>query len=133
MVVSEETVTFAENLRKLMLEFIKKLFGKRSKETVNHAVSGDKKHQMPLHPLGDMDYADYENRLLAYYKQEWAIRDNASYFEPQDNMFGEMFDNAMRIRMLKEGYPELFAQVPSNLRLLIRAREEYLKDKEDQA
>ena len=77
--------------------------------------------------LGEVSFEEWKAYLLSYYKQEWALRDNKSYFEPQDNFFGEYFDNGIRIKFLKEQYPEYFEKI-SNLRLLIQAKEEYDQD-----
>lgn len=81
----------------------------------------------PVRFLGEVSFEEWKAYLLSYYKQEWALRDNKSYFEPQDNFFGECFDNGIRIKLLKEQYPEYFEKI-SNLRLLIQAKEEYDQD-----
>lgn len=49
--------------------------------------------------------------LSMYYKQDTALEYGHSYFEPQDNLFGEMFDNAVRIKFLRKEHPEFDKQV----------------------
>lgn len=71
----------------------------------------------------------FNERLLMLYKQECALDDGYSYFEPQDNLFGEVFDNAVRVKFLKEEHPEFYANINEE-EFREKAKENYLKDKE---
>ena len=75
--------------------------------------------------FGKLPLEEFKARLLRFYKQE------NSYFEPQDSLFGEMFDNAIRIRFLKEENEELEGQYDDD-EIMARAKEEYEKDKKRQ-
>ena len=81
--------------------------------------------------FGKLPLEDFKARLLRFYKQECALEEENSYFEPQDSLFGEMFDNAIRIRFLKEENEELEGQYDDD-EIMARAKEEYEKDKKRQ-
>jgi hypothetical protein len=80
------------------------------------------------HMFGKLPLEEFKARLLMYYKQECALDDENSYFEPQDSLFGEMFDNAIRIRFLKEENTELEGQYDDD-ELKAQAKAEYEEDK----
>ena len=50
---------------------------------------------------GELSLEDFKKQLLMLYKQNCALDDGRSYFELQDTLFGEMFDNMARIEILK--------------------------------
>ena len=60
--------------------------------------------------FGKLSLEEFKARLLMYYKQECALEDENTYFEPQDSLFGEMFDNGIRIKLLKDENKELEGQ-----------------------
>jgi hypothetical protein len=80
--------------------------------------------------FGKLPLEEFKQYLFSYYKQECALEDNRTYIEPQDTMFGEMFDNAIRIRLLKEENKEHEGQYDDD-EIMARAREEYIKDKKE--
>ena len=82
--------------------------------------------------FGKLPLDDFKARLLMFYKQECALEEENSYFEPQDNLFGEMFDNTIRIRFLKEENEELEGQYDDG-EIMVQAKEEYEKDKKRQS
>lgn len=78
--------------------------------------------------FGEMPLEKFQALLLNYYKQECALEDENSYFEPQDSLFGEMFDNAIRIKLLKAENPQHEGQYDDD-EIMARARAFYEKDK----
>ena len=78
--------------------------------------------------FGKLPLDEFKARLLMFYKQECALEDENSYFEPQDNLFGEMFDNAIRIRFLKEENKELEGQYDDE-EIMSQAKAQYEEDK----
>ena len=94
-------------------------FKKKSKKKAEK-----KKSQM----FGSLPLEEFKDRLLMYYKQECALDDENSYFEPQDNLFGEMFDNKVRIRFLKEENKELEGQYDDD-EIMAQAKAQYEEDK----
>lgn len=87
-----------------------------------------KKTQKKTKMFGKLSLEEFKERLLMYYKQECALDDENSYFEPQDNLFGEMFDNAIRIKFLKEENKELEGQYDDD-EIMTQARAQYEEDK----
>ena len=71
----------------------------------------------------------FNERLLMFYQQECALDDERSYFVPQDSLFGETLDNAIRIRFLRVEHPEFYANI-NDEEFRAKAKENYLKDKE---
>lgn len=98
-------------------------FKKKPKKEIKPVI----KSQM----FGKLPLEEFKARLLRFYKQECALEEENSYFEPQDSLFGEMFDNAIRIRFLKEENEELEGQYDDD-EIMARAKEEYEKDKKRQ-
>ena len=86
------------------------------------------KEQPKSQMFGKLPLEDFKARLLMYYKQECALEDENSYFEPQDSLFGEMFDNGIRIRFLKEENKELEGQY-DDTEIMNQARAQYEEDK----
>lgn len=84
--------------------------------------------QAEHHMFGKLPLEEFKARLLMYYKQECALDDENSYFEPQDSLFGEMFDNGIRIRFLKEENKELEGQYDDD-EIMAQARAQYEEDK----
>ena len=80
------------------------------------------------HMFGKLPLEKFKALLLMYYKQECALEDENSYFEPQDSLFGEMFDNGIRIRFLKEENKELEGQYDDD-EIMAQARAQYEEDK----
>ena len=66
-----------------------------------------------------------------YYKQECALEDDNTYFEPQDSLFGEMFDNGIRIKLLKDENKELEGQYDDD-EIMAQAKAAYEEDKKRQ-
>lgn len=81
--------------------------------------------------FGKLSLEEFKARLLMYYKQECALEDENTYFEPQDSLFGEMFDNGVRIRFLKEENQELEGQYDDD-EIMVQAKAEYEEDKKRQ-
>lgn len=81
--------------------------------------------------FGKLSLEEFKARLLMYYKQECALEDENTYFEPQDSLFGEMFDNGVRIRFLKEENQELEGQYDDD-EIMAQAKAEYEEDKKRQ-
>lgn len=78
--------------------------------------------------FGKLSLDEFKARLLVYYKQECALEDENTYFEPQDTLFGEMFDNGIRIKLLKEENKELEGQYDDE-EIMSQARAAYEEDK----
>ena len=78
--------------------------------------------------FGKLPLEKFKALLLMYYKQECALEDENTYFEPQDTLFGEMFDNGIRIRFLKEENKELEGQYDDD-EIMSQARAAYEEDK----
>ena len=78
--------------------------------------------------FGELPLEKFKALLLAYYKQECALEDENSYFEPQDNLFGEMFDNGIRIKLLKQENPQLEGQYDDD-EIMAQAKAQYEEDK----
>ena len=78
--------------------------------------------------FGKLSLEEFKVRLLMYYKQECALDDENSYFEPQDSLLGEMFDNKIRIRFLKEENQELEGQYDDD-EIMSQAKAAYEEDK----
>ena len=81
--------------------------------------------------FGKLPLEKFKALLLMYYKQECALEDDNTYFEPQDSLFGEMFDNGIRIRLLKEENQELEGQYDDD-EIMAQAKAEYEEDKKRQ-
>lgn len=81
--------------------------------------------------FGKLSLEEFKARLLMYYKQECALEDENTYFEPQDSLFGEMFDNGVRIRFLKEENQELEGQYDDD-EIMAQAKVAYEEDKKRQ-
>lgn len=84
------------------------------------------KHREPFDYI--MSFDAFKKELIRYYKQEWALRDGLSYWQPSDTMMGEAFDNRIRIRFLKTKHPEYYAQIKNKLTIIREARMCYLED-----
>lgn len=82
----------------MIKKLLDKIFMKRRGKKKNKNITD--RHSNKFY--GELSLDDFKKHLLTLYKQECALDDDRSYFEPQDTLFGEMFDNAMRIKMLKE-------------------------------
>lgn len=78
--------------------------------------------------FGKLPLEEFKARLLMYYKQECALEDENTYFEPQDSLFGEMFDNGMRIKLLKAENVELEGQYDDE-EIMAQAKVAYEEDK----
>ena len=96
----------------------KRLFKRKTDNTKFTGMWSDIKTQEQFNEL-----------LLNLYKQECALEDEQSYFELQDTLFGEMFDNAIRIKFLIKEHPDFYANIDDD-EFHKRAKELYLKDKE---
>ena len=103
--------------------FLRKGHKKKPKKEEKTAT----KNQM----FGKLSLEEFKARLLIYYKQECALEDENTYFEPQDSLFGEMFDNGIRIRLLKEENQELEGQYDDD-EIMTQAKAEYEEDKKRQ-
>lgn len=66
-----------------------------------------------------------------YYKQEIALDYDQTYFEPQDSLFGEMLDNSIRIKLLREEHSYFDSQVNHD-ELKEKMKEEFFKDCKEQ-
>jgi len=86
------------------------------------------KEQKKTQMFGSLSLEEFKKRLLMYYKQECALDDENSYFEPQDNLLGEMFDNAIRIKFLKEENKKLEGQYDDD-EIMAQAKAQYEEDK----
>lgn len=81
--------------------------------------------------FGKLSLEEFKARLLMYYKQECALEDENTYFEPQDSLFGEMFDNGIRIKLLKDENKELEGQYDDD-EIMAQAKVAYEEDKKRQ-
>ena len=99
--------------------FFKKLFKKKKKDK---NVVGKTKM------FGELPLEEFKERLIMYYQQECALDDDSTYFEPQDTLFGEMFDNAIRIKFLIQENPQ-HEGLYDDEELRKVARERYEEDK----
>ena len=89
-----------------------------------------KETQKETKMFGKLSLEEFKKRLLMYYKQECALDDENSYFELQDNLFGEMFDNAIRIKFLKEENKQLEGQYDDD-EIKTQAKAQYEEDKKN--
>jgi hypothetical protein len=96
----------------------KKLFKKKN--------TGPKQNKM----FGELPFDTFKELLIHYYMQDWALEDGNSYFEPQDSLLGEMFDNAIRIKFLKQENSRFDGQYDDEVLKQI-AKYRYDKDKND--
>ena len=80
------------------------------------------------HMFGKLPLEKFKAYLLMYYKQECALEDENTYFEPQDSLFGEMFDNGIRIKLLKQENPQLEGQYDDD-EIMAQAKAQYEEDK----
>ena len=94
-------------------------FKKKTKKTEEKP-----KNQM----FGELPLEKFKALLLMYYKQECALEDENSYFEPQDNLFGETFDNGIRIKLLKQENLQLEGQYDDD-EIMAQAKAQYEEDK----
>ena len=78
--------------------------------------------------FGELPLEKFKAALLVYYKQECALEDENTYFEPQDSLFGEMFDNGIRIKLLKQENPQLEGQYDDD-EIMAQAKAQYEEDK----
>ena len=78
--------------------------------------------------FGKLPLEEFKAALLVYYKQECALEDENTYFEPQDSLFGEMFDNKIRIKLLKYENKELEGQYDDD-EIMAQAKAAYEEDK----
>lgn len=78
--------------------------------------------------FGKLPLEEFKARLLMFYKQECALEDENTYFEPQDSLFGEMFDNGIRIKFLKAENVELEGQYDDE-EIMAQAKVAYEEDK----
>ena len=78
--------------------------------------------------FGELPLEEFKAALLVYYKQECALEDENTYFEPQDSLFGEMFDNGIRIKLLKQENPQLEGQYDDD-EIMAQAKAQYEEDK----
>jgi hypothetical protein len=99
-----------------------KFFKKKPKK--EKKVEAKKKSQM----FGRLPLEEFKERLLTYYMQECALDDDNTYFEPQDTLFGEMVDNGIRIKFLKEENKELEGQYDDD-EIMAKAKALYEEDK----
>ena len=81
--------------------------------------------------FGKLPLEKFKALLLMYYKQECALEDDNTYFEPQDSLFGEMFDNGIRIKLLKDENKELEGQYDDD-EIMAQAKAAYEEDKKRQ-
>ena len=98
-------------------------FRKKPKKEIKPVI----KSQM----FGKLSLEEFKARLLMYYKQECALEDENTYFEPQDSLFGEMFDNGIRIKLLKDENKELEGQYDDD-EIMAQAKIAYEEDKKKQ-
>ena len=96
----------------------KKLFKKKKTE--------HKQNKM----FGELPFDTFKELLIHYYMQDWALEDGNSYFEPQDNLLGEMFDNAIRIKFLKQENSRFDGQYDDEVLKQV-AKYRYDRDKND--
>lgn len=78
--------------------------------------------------FGKLPLEEFKALLLMYYKQECALEDENTYFEPQDSLFGEMFDNGIRVKLLKAENVELEGQYDDE-EIMAQAKVAYEEDK----
>jgi len=104
------------------------LFKKRPKNKSNDKEQASKKSGM----FSDVDtFEKFITRLSMYYKQDAALEYGRTYFEPQDNLFGEMFDNGIRIKFLREEHPEFDSQINHD-ELKTQMKEKFINECKEQ-
>lgn len=64
-------------------------------------------------------FEEFKEQLIRYLKQECALKDDRSYWDVEtsnvDGTFiGEMFDNPVRISILKQNNPEFTSMIDEN-------------------
>ena len=82
--------------------------------------------------FGKLSLEEFKSRLLMYYKQKCALKDENTYFEPQDSLFGEMLDNSIRIKLLKAENVELEGQYDDE-EIMAQAKVAYEEDKKKES
>ena len=80
--------------------------------------------------FGELPFDTFRELLIHYYMQDCALEDGNSYFDPQDNLIGEMFDNAVRIKFLKQENSRFDGQYDDEVLKEI-AKYRYNNDKEE--
>ena len=96
---------------------LKKIFKKKDKNVVGNTKI-----------FWEVPLEEFKNMLIMYYQQECALNDDSTYFEPQDTFFGEMLDNAIRIKLLIQENPQ-YEGLYDNEELKKIAKERYEEDK----
>lgn len=82
--------------------------------------------------FSDIDTLEKFVKILSmYYKQEIALDYDQTYFEPQDSLFGEMLDNSIRIKLLREEHSDFDSQINHD-ELKEKMKEEFFKDCKEQ-
>ena len=76
--------------------------------------------------------ADFKEHYIVLHKQELALNDERSYFDVKlsnvdGTIFGEMFDNAIRIKFLNENNPQ-FLSLVNEEELKEEAKKQYEED-----
>lgn len=99
---------------------------KRAKKRVKRKESESKPSTM----FGELSLEEFKDKLLILYKQECALDDDETYFEPQDTLFGEMVDNSIRIKFLKEENEKYLGQY-SDDEIMEKAKKLYEEDKKE--
>ena len=99
------------------MNFFKKLFIKKNKS--------DNDIFMKCH-----SQEEFDKRYIILLAQDEALEVGKSYFEIQDNFVGEMFDNSIRIKFIKDNNPEYFDKEKEE-EYKKTAHERYLRDLED--
>lgn len=76
----------------------------------------------------DNDYLKFVNKLTFFYKQEYALMDDCSYWGfPNGKLVDEIFDNEFRIVALCSEYLDFAKQVDFNS-IITTAKEKYTSD-----
>ena len=73
---------------------------------------------------------EFKETFLSLSKQELALADEKSYWPVQDTLFGEMFDNKIKLKFLLAEYKEYSENLDLE-ELKKQAEEEYKKDLEN--
>lgn len=76
---------------------------------------------------------EFKKRYLMYLKQDCALEDNRSYFDVATSnmdgtLFGEQFDNGIRLKFMEKDYPEWIEELGGKDALMEIARAEYKHD-----
>ena len=110
-----------------MFNKIKEIFKKGSKK---ESVPANQQQQKKFMEASSIE--EFKEMYIRFHKQELALENDVSYFDVtksnvDGHFFGEMFDNALRIRFLHENNKQFLEQVDEE-ELMKQVRKEFEED-----